>query len=55
VPIPGTKQVRYLEENVGALRISLTKSDLARIDAAAPKGSAAGTRYPEAGMQNVDR
>jgi aryl-alcohol dehydrogenase-like predicted oxidoreductase len=55
VPIPGTKRVRYLEENVGALRISLTKSDLARIDAAAPKGSAAGTRYPEAGMQNVNR
>jgi aryl-alcohol dehydrogenase-like predicted oxidoreductase len=55
VPIPGTKRVRYLEENVGALGISLTKSDLARIDAAAPKGSAAGTRYPEAGMQNVNR
>ncbi|GAC1602871.1 MAG: aldo/keto reductase [Myxococcales bacterium] len=55
VPIPGTKRVRYLEENAGALQISLTRSDLSRIDAAAPKGAAAGTRYPEAGMQNVNR
>jgi aryl-alcohol dehydrogenase-like predicted oxidoreductase len=54
VPIPGTKQVRYLEENVGALGISLTKSDLARIDAAAPKGSAAGTRYHADAMRNVN-
>src|SRR5947199_693571 len=51
VPIPGTKQRRRLEENVGALGIRLTSRDLARIDAVAPKGAAAGERYPERGMQ----
>src|SRR5437660_6076995 len=47
VPIPGTKQRRYLEENAGAATITLTGRDLARIDAVAPQGSAAGPRYPE--------
>jgi aryl-alcohol dehydrogenase-like predicted oxidoreductase len=42
-PIPGTKRVRYLEENVGALDISLTPADLARLDALEP----AGDRYPD--------
>src|SRR5437588_363824 len=46
VPIPGTKRRAYLEENVAASSITLTDDDLARIDAAAPKGVAAGTRYP---------
>ncbi|MFL5575066.1 MAG: aldo/keto reductase [Gemmatimonadaceae bacterium] len=55
VPIPGTKRVRYLEENVGALDVRLTPDDLRRIDEVAPKGAAAGTRYTEAGMQTVDR
>ena len=54
VPIPGTKQRRRLEENVGALGIRLTSRDLARIDAVAPKGAAAGERYPERGMQLVN-
>jgi len=55
VPIPGTKQRKYLEENVGAVDVSLSADDLARIDAIAPKGVAAGTRYPEAGMKTVNR
>jgi aryl-alcohol dehydrogenase-like predicted oxidoreductase len=55
VPIPGTKRVRYLEENVGAIEVSLTAADLRRIEAIAPKGVAAGTRYPEAGMATVNR
>jgi aryl-alcohol dehydrogenase-like predicted oxidoreductase len=55
VPIPGTKRVKYLEENVGALDVHLTPEDLARIDAIAPRGVAAGTRYPEAGMRSVNR
>jgi aryl-alcohol dehydrogenase-like predicted oxidoreductase len=55
VPIPGTKRVRYLEENVGALAVTLGPDDLARIDAVAPQGAAAGTRYPEAGMRTVGR
>jgi aryl-alcohol dehydrogenase-like predicted oxidoreductase len=55
VPIPGTKRVRYLEENVGAAAVRLTADDLARIEAAAPRGAAAGPRYPEAAMRAVGR
>ena len=51
VPIPGTKRRRYLEENVRALDVRLTKDDLAWIDSIIPPGSAAGTRYHEAGMK----
>jgi aryl-alcohol dehydrogenase-like predicted oxidoreductase len=55
VPIPGTKRVKYLEENVGALDVELTPEDLRRIDQIAPLGVAAGTRYPEGGMATVNR
>jgi aryl-alcohol dehydrogenase-like predicted oxidoreductase len=55
VPIPGTKRRRYLEENIGALRVALSADDLARIDAAAPRGAAAGERYPPQGLQAVNR
>lgn len=55
VPIPGTKRVSYLEENVGALSVKLTPDDLRQIDEVAPQGVASGTRYPEAGMQTVNR
>lgn len=54
VPIPGTKRRTYLEENIGALEVSLSQSDLARIDAIAPQGAAAGTRYAEAQMQRLN-
>jgi aryl-alcohol dehydrogenase-like predicted oxidoreductase len=54
VPIPGTKQRRYLEENVGALKVQLTPEDLEEIEDAAPKGVAAGERYHEAGMKTVN-
>src|SRR5213079_2966626 len=50
VPIPGTKQRARLEENAQSVGIALTKSDLAWIDAMAPKGVAAGARYAETGM-----
>jgi aryl-alcohol dehydrogenase-like predicted oxidoreductase len=53
LPIPGTKHRSYLEENVEALSISLSKDDLARIDEAMPPGAAAGSRYPEAQMKGV--
>ena len=46
VPIPGTKRRRYLEENAGALSLTLSAEDLRRIDEVAPKGAAAGARYP---------
>jgi aryl-alcohol dehydrogenase-like predicted oxidoreductase len=54
VPIPGTKQRRYLEENVGALRVELTPTDLEEIEEVAPKGAAAGERYHEAGMRTIN-
>ncbi|WP_281758143.1 aldo/keto reductase [Alicyclobacillus hesperidum] len=53
VPIPGTKRRRYLEDNFGALRVQVTADDLATIDEIAPKGVAAGTRYPEANMKTL--
>lgn len=54
VPIPGTKRRKYLDENAGAAGVELTADDLKRMDDAAPKGSAAGLRYPEAGMRFVN-
>jgi aryl-alcohol dehydrogenase-like predicted oxidoreductase len=55
VPIPGTKRRKYLEENIGALDVELTADDLKQIDEVAPKGAAAGLRYPEAMMASVGR
>jgi len=54
VPIPGTKHRRYLEENVGALDVRLTKGDMDRIEEVAPKGVTAGDRYPQGGMLTVN-
>jgi aryl-alcohol dehydrogenase-like predicted oxidoreductase len=54
VPIPGTKRRNYLEENVGALAVSLTADDEARIEEAMPRGTVAGPRYPEAMMARLD-
>ncbi len=55
VPIPGTKHVKYLEENMAALDITFTKQDLDRINASLPPGIAAGMRYPEAMMKAVNK
>jgi aryl-alcohol dehydrogenase-like predicted oxidoreductase len=55
VPIPGTKHRRYLEDNVAALRIALSQEDLAELERLAPRGAAAGGRYPESQMGWVDR
>jgi aryl-alcohol dehydrogenase-like predicted oxidoreductase len=55
VPIPGTRHPERVEENVAALDVVLSESDLRRIDAAAPKGIAAGERYAEGGMKAVNR
>jgi aryl-alcohol dehydrogenase-like predicted oxidoreductase len=54
VPIPGTKRVSYLLENLGALEIELTVEELDLIDTIVPKGAAAGDRYPTALMQMVN-
>jgi aryl-alcohol dehydrogenase-like predicted oxidoreductase len=55
VPIPGTKHTRYLEDNVGALRVSLSRAQLERLNAAFPAGATAGARYHEQGMRSVNR
>jgi aryl-alcohol dehydrogenase-like predicted oxidoreductase len=54
VPIPGTKRRRWLEQNLGALAVSLTAADLAELDAACPPGAASGTRYPAPMMSRLD-
>jgi aryl-alcohol dehydrogenase-like predicted oxidoreductase len=54
VPIPGTKRRKYLEENIGAVEVQLSKEELSQIEAIAPKGAASGERYPQPGMANVN-
>lgn len=54
VPIPGTRRLERLEENLGALAVELTAEDLSRIDAIAPKGVAAGERYDQYGMKTLN-
>lgn len=54
-PIPGTKHMKYLEENIGALDVQLSEAELKEINAIAPKGAAAGPRYPESFMSSVNR
>ncbi len=55
IPIPGTKRVRYLEDNMGALNVRLSADELTQIDNLFPPGVAEGERYPEAGMALVNR
>jgi aryl-alcohol dehydrogenase-like predicted oxidoreductase len=54
VPIPGTKRVRYLEEDVAAIKVTLMPEDLRRLEEVFPYGAAAGTRYPEPMMALLD-
>ncbi|MFZ3003322.1 MAG: aldo/keto reductase [Undibacterium umbellatum] len=53
IPIPGTKRISYLHENLTAIQISLSKSDLDKISQALPAGMAAGERYTEEGMKGM--
>ena len=55
VPIPGTKRLKYLEENAAAVRIRLSADEIAQLNAILPPGAAAGTRYPEGAMAAVNR
>ena len=55
VPIPGTKHVKYLDENLAASTITLTPDEIARIDAILPGGAAAGDRYHPQGMLAINR
>ena len=54
VPIPGTKRVRYVEQNAAAADLELTTAEIAALDVAFPIGAAAGERYPESGMRAVE-
>jgi aryl-alcohol dehydrogenase-like predicted oxidoreductase len=54
VPIPGTKRVKYLDENLGALNVQLTADELERIDGILPAGAAAGDRYPAMSLRAVN-
>lgn len=54
VPIPGTRKIDRLEENLGALDASLGAGDLAAIEAASPPDAVSGTRYPERAMDTVN-
>ncbi len=53
-PIPGTKKVKYVEENVKAINVHLSEEELKQIEEIFPKNAAAGTRYPEAFMKSVN-
>jgi len=54
VPIPGSRSIGHMEENIAAAELDLTPEDLARIDEVAPKGVASGERYPSASMAAVN-
>ena len=55
VPIPGTRRRKYLDENVAAIRVTLTSDNLARINQELPHGITAGERYNEAGMTRLNK
>jgi aryl-alcohol dehydrogenase-like predicted oxidoreductase len=55
VPIPGTKHVKYLDQNIDALKVQLSDEDLKRLDDILPPGAAAGERYHARGMETVNR
>jgi len=54
VPIPGTKHMQYLKENLGAADIALSGEEIARIEAAVPENEIAGARYPESGLKRLN-
>jgi len=54
VPIPGTKRIKFLEENAAAINIELTEEDLAQIEKVSPKNVAHGTRYNDASMSMIN-
>lgn len=54
LPIPGTKRITYLEENVAGAALRLTPEEVGALSAALPRGAAAGDRYPAEGMKGLD-
>lgn len=55
ITIPGTKRIKYLEENFAAEKVKLSKEDLQNIEAIMPAGIVSGTRYPEVLMNTLNR
>jgi aryl-alcohol dehydrogenase-like predicted oxidoreductase len=55
VPIPGTKRTKYLDENLGALNIRLSKEEQAQIEATIAMSAVSGDRYPPHAMRVIDR
>jgi len=55
IPIPGARRIRHLEENAAAVDVTLIAKDLSRLDEVAPRGVAAGLRYPEPMMAILNR
>jgi aryl-alcohol dehydrogenase-like predicted oxidoreductase len=55
VPIPGTKRVKYLDDNLGAVNVRLSRDELAQMDALLPAGATAGERYHAQAMKAIDR
>ena len=53
IAIPGTKQIKRVEENVGALKVNLTSEEVQALSTLFPVGAAAGTRYPAGAMKGV--
>lgn len=53
-PIPGTKRIKYLEENIQAVNVSLSTKELSEIEQIFPKNITAGLRYTEAGMKTIN-
>jgi aryl-alcohol dehydrogenase-like predicted oxidoreductase len=54
ITIPGTKQIKHLEQNIASENVQLTREDLQSIEAIMPAGIVAGTRYPEKFMSHLD-
>jgi aryl-alcohol dehydrogenase-like predicted oxidoreductase len=54
VPIPGTRHIRYLEDNAAAGELQLTADEIKTLDRAFPNGATKGLRYPELGMKSVN-
>jgi aryl-alcohol dehydrogenase-like predicted oxidoreductase len=52
VPIPGTKHVKYLEENIAATRVTLSQAEIEQLDSVIPVGAATGTRYTDMSIVN---
>jgi aryl-alcohol dehydrogenase-like predicted oxidoreductase len=55
IPIPGTKRLKYLEENIASIKVSLSSAEVKEIGAAVPPGAAVGVRYHAHGMKTIDR